>query len=199
MTAFDDEASLQGYFSKIAFLFLIFAVISGGYMSNILSCQMQKWLSGTSYSRHIVGLLLIFVFIMLEGGWSFDVKKNDAAPNDWSSGNAVETMAMALIIYVLFVLSSKMKFWANATLFISLFLLYAINTQRSFYVARGTIAPKTNETVLAFEYAVLAVTAVIFVYGIVDYALYQMKDRGSEFDYFKFFLGGKKCASLASE
>jgi hypothetical protein len=187
---------VHSYFSKIAFLFLVFAVISGGYMSDILSCQMQKFLSTASASRHLVGILLIFVFIMLEGGWSFDTKLNDRAPNDWSSGNVIDTAAMALLIYVLFLLSSKMQFTPNVIFFLCLLLLYALNTQRSFYYARDMIEQKTNKTIVLLQYVLLALTAAVFVYGIGDYATYQMKEYGNDFSWFKFILGTEKCASL---
>ena len=43
--------------SKIAFLFIVFAVIAGGVVQHILSCQMQKYLRDSEGAKHIVCLL----------------------------------------------------------------------------------------------------------------------------------------------
>ena len=32
-------------YAKIGFLFLVFAVVSGGYVTQVLSCQIQRFLS----------------------------------------------------------------------------------------------------------------------------------------------------------
>ena len=86
---------IERQFSKIAFIFLIFVVISGGFVQDILSCQMQSWLTNSLYARHIIGVIMIFVFIMLEGGWDMDKENEEAAPNDWSSGNTVHSFLYA--------------------------------------------------------------------------------------------------------
>ena len=81
--------------SQVAFIFLIFVVISGGYVSNILSCQMQNMLKYNLYARHVIGVIMVFVFIMLEGGWDFDKQRENEASTDWSSGNTMNTLIYA--------------------------------------------------------------------------------------------------------
>ena len=45
---------------------------------------------------------MIFVFIMLEGGWDYNKERQDKAATDWSSGNTVNTLGYAFGIYALF-------------------------------------------------------------------------------------------------
>lgn len=187
---------VQSYFSKFAFLFLIFAVISGGFVSEVLSCQMQKFLSTSQYGRHMIGLLMVFVFIMLEGGWSFDTETNDMAENDWSSGNVIETLVMASLIYALFLLSSKSKLIPNAIFFVLLFSLYAINTQRAFWHARKMISDQTNNRTIIVQYIIFIAAAIALVYGFTDYVSYQKSAYGPDFSWSKFFLGSIKCSGL---
>ena len=148
----------------------------------------------STYFRHIVGFLMVFVFIMLEGGWSFDKADDDKASNDWSSGNVIHSAAMAAAIYGVFLISSKSQFWPNVIFFGLVFALYAINTQRNYYAAREQISPATNENTLHVEYGIAGVSLITLIYGFVDYVGYQKKERGDNFSWVKFLLGAHKCA-----
>ena len=102
---------------RIAFLFIIFAVIAGGYVTNVLSCQMQDWLENSIYSRHIIGIILFFFFIMFEGGWDFDKERQAMAQVNWSKGNALHSMVYAVLIYALFTLTARSRLTPNLLLF----------------------------------------------------------------------------------
>ena len=128
---------------RIAFLFIIFAVIAGGYVTNVLSCQMQDWLENSIYSRHLIGIVLFFFFIMFEGGWDFDKERQAMAQVNWSKGNALHSMVYAVFIYALFTLTARSRLTPNLLLFSSLFIVYIINTQRRYLEIRKQIKKKT--------------------------------------------------------
>ena len=58
----------SGQIAKISFIFVTIAVISGSFVTHILPCQTQSFLTHNIYIKHWIGFLLIFCFIMLEGG-----------------------------------------------------------------------------------------------------------------------------------
>ena len=107
--------------SVISFLFLKFAIIAGGYVTQIIPCQTQRVLENNIFSKHIIGFLLAFAFIMLEGGWGFNEELEKSHPdNDWSNGNALESMVFAHPLSR-FLLTAKME---NLSL-ISYYMLYS--------------------------------------------------------------------------
>ena len=150
--------------SQVAFIFLIFVVISGGYVSNILSCQMQNMLKYNLYARHVIGVIMVFVFIMLEGGWDFDKQRENEASTDWSSGNTINTLIYAFMIYLLFLISSKSRLVPNLLFFSLVFVLYFVNTYRAYIHDRKEIDDKLNNEILNFEYILLVFAFIVLVY-----------------------------------
>jgi hypothetical protein len=183
-------------FSRFAFIFLIYSIISSGYISEVLSCQMQHFMTHNKFARHILGIVMITVFIMMEGGWSFDKKEDDVYSNNWSSGNVLTTCIIAIGIYLIFLISSKSQLVPNILFFSLTFILYAINTQRSYWLVREQISKELNERIVNFEIALLFACICILVYGFVDYVSYQRRSYGPKFDWSIFLLGTSQCASL---
>ncbi len=190
---------MEVFFSRFAFIFLIFTVVSSGYITEVLSCQIRNMFESSTYFRHIVGLLMVFVFIMLEGGWSFDKKEDDKASNDWSSGNVIHSLGIAALIYGMFIISSKSQFWPNIIFFALLFILYAINTQRNYYKAREMISEEANQKTIKVEYGIAGISLITLAYGFYDYIGYQKAQRGSGFNWTDFLLGAHKCAGSTTK
>jgi hypothetical protein len=182
--------------SRFAFIFVIYAVVTSGYIQDILSCQMRAFLQNLYYPRHLFGILLVFIFIMMEGGWGWNTEEQEAQPNDWSSANVIDTLTMSLLIYTIFLLSSKSKILPNIIFFTLMFILYCMNTQRNYWKAREIISEETNSTILNVEIGMFIVSMLVLVFGFGDYVLYQKAEYGNQFSWYSFILGSKKCASL---
>ena len=138
----------------------------------------------------------MFLFIMLEGGWSFNMEEQDKAGVDWSNGNVIDTMIFGTILYTVFLLTSKMKLLPNAILYILLFSVYLINTQRLYWENRKMINEEENENMVKTIKVALGASLFIFIYGITDYFIYEKNSYGKNFSVLKFILGGNKCHSV---
>lgn len=182
--------------SRFAFIFLIYAVVTSGYINEILSCQMQKLLTESKYFRHVLGVILVFVFIMMEGGWSFDPETDAMADNDWSRGNVRDTMVIALGIYLVFLLSSKSRLVPNLLFFGLVLVIYLLNTQRNYRKDRKQITDEQNERTLMVSKVLFGVSLIVLAYGFVDYVIYQQRNYGKDFSWPIFLLGRTKCANV---
>lgn len=179
--------------SKIAFLFVAYVVISGGILSKGLSCQLQKTLESNLYVQHLIGLLMIYVFIMLEGGWDFSEDENNKADRDWASGNSLHSFLYSIGIYALFLLSSKMRLVPNMIFLFALLLLYMISTQTQYWKKRDNISDSALEKSSLMQKVLVGVSGLFFIYGIGDYYVYQNKQHGKSFSMMKFLVGTPKC------
>lgn len=184
------------YTSRLGILFLIFAVISSGYVINAgVSCQMQRFLQSTAGS-HTVGLLMVFVFLIMEGGMSFDPKVDAQAETNWTRANIVSTVLMSAIIYSLFVLSSKMQFVPNLLFYLVMMTVYLFVAHRRFLRDRKKISKKTDAVLQKVINGLLVFLGAIGIYGVIDYARYQKQERGDSFEWVKFFIS-HNCRKLA--
>lgn len=182
--------------SKIAFLFISFIVVASGYVTQVLPCQTQKFLENSIIAKHVIGVLISFLFIMLEGGWSFDMETQDKEPVDWSNGNVIDSMIFGSALYVIFLLSAKMKLIPNLLLYVILFGVYLVNTQRLYWKNREMITQEENDLYLKHIHLALITSVGIFLYGIIDYLIYQKSQYKQNFSLIKFILGNNKCTSL---
>lgn len=182
--------------SKISFMFIAFLVIAGGYTTQIFSCSTQRFFSNNIYGKHIIGIGLIFVFIMLEGGWDFDEKELKKHSVDWSNGNCIDSMIYAFGIYFIFLLTSKMKFKWNVLFFGLLFILYFINTQRLYYANRNKISKEYNNWIVNAEKYVIYILPIIMLAGVYDYYKYKSNQLGNKFSFYLFFVGNAVCTHL---
>ena len=182
--------------SKLSFAFISYIVVASGYVTQVLPCQTQKFMTTNIMAKHIIGVLLCFMFIMLEGGWSFDLEVQEKAATDWSNGNVVDSLIYGVVLYTGFLLSAKMQIVPNLILYTLLFGVYFINTQISYLKNRELISEENHKKNRKLIELMLYLAAAVFVYGIVDYFFYQKKSYGHDFSILKFILGNNKCASL---
>jgi prepilin signal peptidase PulO-like enzyme (type II secretory pathway) len=185
-----DFSILIGQF---VFVVLIFVIISSGFITDILSCQTQKWLKTSIFARHIVGIIMVFVFIMFEGGWDFDNERETAQSNNWLSGNTLHTLVYSVFLYLIFFISSKSQLFPNVLFFMIILLIYIINTYREYIFVRKEIDDVNNNRILHVEYILIIIAFIVLVCGFVDYVFYKMDERGKSFSWVKFFVGVPVC------
>lgn len=181
--------------SKIAFLFVSFVVIAGGYVNQVLPCQTQNFLKNDVYAKHVIGFLISFIFIMLEGGWSFDMETQNKADVSWADGNALDSLVFAGILYTTFLFSAKMRLVPNIILYSLLFILYINNSQRLYWHKRDIIDNKQNTKMIRYNEIIIGLCVATFLYGVRDYFLYKKSKIPDSFSLKSFVIGYNKCST----
>ena len=182
--------------SYAGFIFVIFVIIAGGEVgASDLSCRMRKLLHSNIYFRHIINYMLIFIFIMLEGGWSFNLKQQYLYEQDsvWLDGNIIHSLFFALILYFIFVISSRTRIFMNILFYLILFSLYCLNAQRLYWYKRKLITENQNQKYIIFQKTLILLMFIILVSGIIDLFIDKLIEKGDEFDIIKFIFGKRDC------
>lgn len=180
--------------SRVAFIFLIFTVVASGYLHDILSCQLREFLQNSIYARHVLGIIMIFVFIMLEGGWSFSEEEEE--DTSWLSGNTIHSFGYALILYIIFIVSAKSKLIPNIIFFSLLFILYFVNTYRIYMLKKEGITEEVSENILFIEHILIGFVVITLIYSFYEYLIDKLVTKGTRFSWHKFLLGTGKCKGL---
>ena len=191
-----NDDFINKHSSKIGFLFVSFIVIASGYVTQVLPCQTQNYLQHSVMGKHLIGWLICFLFIMLEGGWSFNMTTQNKADVDWSNGNVLDTLAFGLGLYLIFLFTAKMELMTNSILMVLLFIVYATNTQRLYWHNRELITDDENKRLIDITRYTLIASIIVFFFGITRYMIRQKKQYGKHFSILTFISGSEKCHSL---
>ena len=183
--------------SKIAFVFLILTIISGGESVTLLSCQFQKVLKENLYFKHFITYILIFGLIMMEGGWELDNNVTNSNFN-WSNGNTLHSLVWSFVLYIIFLLSTKMKFFYNIIFFIILLFIYIINTYKNNLIEKE-ILDKEFDKNNYYNYSLYFLTfcmIIILIIGNVEYFIYKKFKFKEKFNIIKYIFGVNRCKKI---
>ena len=181
-------------------LFLLLLSISGGFTSKTLGCGTQKAFQNMT-TKHIILFALIY--------FTLDISENpDEAPI-----HPYEQFKKAVILYIGFILFTKMNLYFTMIAFGLLCISYVIgNYVKNLDWHVNNINKKQkrtqeeDKTLSDYEllkkqsskyqeYINYAVSGVVII-GSLSYLLKKRKEYGSRFSYITFFQGVSKCDSL---
>ena len=181
-------------------LFLLLLSISGGFTSKTLGCGTQKAFQNMT-TKHMILFALIY--------FTLDISENpDQAPI-----HPYEQFKKAVILYIGFILFTKMNLYFTMIAFGLLCISYVIgNYVKNLDWHINNINKKQkrtqeeDKTLSDYEllkkqsskyqeYVNYAVSGVVII-GSLSYLLKKRKEYGSRFSYITFFQGVSKCDSL---
>lgn len=187
------ENLLNNIIYKLGFLFVSYIIIASGYIEHVLPCQIQYFFKNNMYAKHIVGCFVIFMFIMMEGGWSFNEEEQNKHDVNWSNGNVIDTSIFAFILYSIFLISANMKLLPNLLFYFLLFIIYALNTQRLYWKNRNNIEQETDEKILLIIKILSIISIIVLIYGFYDYYIFKKLQFKKKFSVFKMVISNKVC------
>lgn len=175
-STFDTPTALSGLY-----LWLLF-----GFFTSLLGCDLQRLVSQNMYIKHLLALVcFFFLFTVLDPA---------------NSTNVFQTWLKTLLVYGLFVMSTKSKAWASIAVVLLLIVDQTIKMHMN-YISNNedTSSESTRNKLNKFKQirrALYASIVVIIVAGFIHYYMYQKSEYGDQFDFTAYLFGVPKCRDM---
>jgi steroid 5-alpha reductase family enzyme len=153
-------------------LWLIF-----GFMTPLLSCDIQRLMTNNIFAKHIMSFILFF-FLM-------------AVIDTSNTASLGKTWLKALYIYILFMFAIKSKLAASMTVIIILVIDQSIRLHMD-YKKRNNDTKNLDKYETVRKILFVALILVVAV-GYIMYMIRAMKEHGDDFSQVKLFFGTNKC------
>lgn len=169
---FDTTNALSGMF-----LWIIF-----GYLATLLNCDLQRFIIRNPLSVHLIGLTaFFFLFTLIDTNnktslWIITVK--------------------TILIYVLFVLMTKSKWYFVVPVLVLLLVDQAIKKHLAIQQASGGSTSSLEETQKRATQILNVLIISIILIGTMQYMYLQYLEYGKRFSLYKFFFGVSKCKDM---
>jgi len=159
-------------------VFAFYLIVFCNFTKELMSCRLQHFFDTNMYAKHFIGILLLFFLVIM-------------IDPDNMEKNLLINVGYTLLIYVVFVITSRLSF---AFIVVALLLLLAC------YIM-GTIAKKKKGEKKEEEYRklktaeniIFIIVSVISVIGFIIYAIEKYREYGNDFSIIKFIVGTPVC------
>jgi hypothetical protein len=157
-------------------MFWLWLAVSGNFVSETLSCKTQKLLNGNMYVKQI----LTFAILYFVTGFV-----------DTSKHNPIEHLKLSAIIWVLFLLFTKMHIVPTIISFILICLSYLLNDYSSYYEKEGEL--EKSKKYKEISELILKVNIALIIVSFVVYLVSKYKEYKGKFNILTFILGKPNC------
>lgn len=165
-STFDTTFALSSFM-----LWLLF-----GYLTNLMSCDFQRFMKQNEYFKHFIALLAFFFLFTI-----LDANNNAPVYIVWFK---------TIFVYGLFLLTIKAKWFFVATVLAILVIDQTIKLHIN-YLTKNEEKEKKDE-ISQYEYIRKILNGLVIgviVLGFLHYGLRQYREFGSEFSFQKLLLG----------
>lgn len=167
---FDSKEALSALY-----LWLLF-----GFLSSMVSCDMQRWMKDNATFRHFIGIIAFFFLFTV-----IDRKNKQSVAHVWTK---------TLFVYFLFILMIKSKWQFSVPVLALLIVDQSIRVQVD-YLERTTSDSKENAVTIdkwnQLRSVLSIILGVLIVAGVIHYAIRQKAEHGSKFSWSTFFFTSK--------
>lgn len=180
----EHQGQLQRTFEATNALSNMYLWLLFGFLSTLVNCDLQRLLRSSRLVLHLTSIIAFFFLFTL-----IDSDNNASLLTTWSK---------TLVVYVLFLLTTKSK-WYFAVPVLGLLLLdQSIKKHVQYKVAQGDAGDETHLWERAGRWINYATYALIFV-GALHYMVLQKREYGDDFSFGKFIFGsGQPCKAKAA-
>ena len=173
-------------------LFLLFLAISGNFLAETLGCQTQELLTNSVIAKQVMTFFIIYFTI------------------DYSDDNIEDPsikLTKASLVYIFFLLFTKMDLKPTILVFILLFITYVSNSYKNYYEAtfKENKKPTKEETadhkkqissLSSMQQTLMGVVVIVILAGFFMYFREKKVEYKDSFDFKKFIFGVVKCKGM---
>ncbi len=163
-------------------VFLLVLAVAGNFIAETLGCKSQKLLSENMYAKHFISIFILYFAI--------------GFVNSEEPEHPMNIMKSALVIYLLFILFTKMDITFTLIVFSILAATYVVSTYIDYY---KKVTPEENELIDKLEYIQKMSYTLMIGLIFIGFGLYfrkQYKDYYKTWSTSKFLFGVNKCKSM---
>jgi hypothetical protein len=170
-----EEASIKGVIA------LVLAICTN-FVGETLSCHTQKILSENMLAKHLIVVLSVFVAI---DSLTFSSKEPGYRQSP------LETLKMTLLVYLFFILFTRMHKSSTLVAFTLILVLYFTDLFIAHYRPENVKIIATIRNIIMYSFIIN------LVIGYYLYAHSKIKEYGKEFSWNSFVFGIPECKKLS--
>ena len=169
---FDTSSALAGLY-----LWLLF-----GFFTSLLGCDLQRLVSQNMYIKHFLALIsFFFLFTLLDPG---------------NRSSISQIWLKTVLVYVLFVMSTKSKAWASILILVLLIIDQTLKTQLNYLNTQESPDAAVISRLEQWRRLLYQLMIVVIVAGFAHYYIYQKGEYGDTFNLPSFIFGTPKCREM---
>tara|TARA_B110000211_G_C14081873_1_gene554962 strand:- start:274 stop:855 length:582 start_codon:yes stop_codon:yes gene_type:complete len=155
---------------------LVFLAMSGNFLAELLGCKTQKLLAENMWAKHIILIFSIYFAV----GFTTNL-------------NPVTNMRDTLVIWLIFLLFTKLSVAFTGIIFICLAGLYITQNFLDYYKVQSALSKKTLDLIVKVKNMFTIGLIIILIIGFTLYSRQQFLDHRDDFSAIKLLFGTISC------
>lgn len=155
---------------------LVFLAMSGNFLAELLGCKTQKLLAENMWAKHIILIFSIYFAV----GFTTNL-------------NPVTNMRDTLVIWLIFLLFTKLSLAFTGIIFICLAGLYITQNFLDYYKVQSSLSKKTLDIIVKVKNMFTIGLIIILIIGFTLYSRQQFLDHRDDFSAIKLLFGTISC------
>lgn len=175
--------NLSGTFDTTYALSCMFLWLIFGFLTTMVNCDIQRFLKTNPIVFHCFGFIAFFFLFTL-----LDTNNKQSIGIIWLK---------SLVIYILFVLMTKSKWYFVLPIMALLLIDQSIKKQVAFKEANNENVENFKKIQSKITQVINIVIVVLIVIGVIDYIRLQRIEYKGKFSFYKFFITTNTCKEKA--
>ena len=167
-------------------IFIFYLIISGNFIGNLLSCKTQKLFTENILVRHILGFATLYFFVVF-------------VDPDSESANPTNKIIIAVMLYLLFIISTRCYYPCVFAIICILLLIYIIEQYKTYYNKDENKLKLDKNGLLALKIAnnstkpLVVLNLILLVFGFINYLGRKSVEYRPVWSWSTFWAGVVEC------